>query len=80
MRTASPHPAVPLPLFSAERAEGSTHWATLRQLVTDGKVAGPLVHDARIAALCLASSVTELWTLDRDFTRFPALKTRNPLG
>ena len=43
-------------------------------------MAGPLVHDARIAALCLASSVTELWTLDRDFTRFPALKTRNPLG
>jgi uncharacterized protein len=59
--------------------EGSTHWATLRALVTDGKVAGPLVHDARIAALCLASGVTELWTLNRDFSRFPTLKTRNPL-
>jgi len=59
--------------------EGSTHWGTLRALVTDGKVAGPLVHDARIAALCLASGVTELWTLNRDFSRFPALKTRNPL-
>ena len=60
--------------------EGGTHWTTLRTLLTDGKVAGPLVHDARIAALCLASGVTELWSLNRDFSRFPALKTRNPLG
>jgi toxin-antitoxin system PIN domain toxin len=60
-------------------AEGGTHWATLRRLVMDGKVAGPLVHDARIAALCLAHGVTELCTLDRDFSRFPALKARNPL-
>ena len=60
--------------------EGSTHWTTLRALVTEGKVAGPLVHDARIAALCLASGVTELWALDRDFSRFPALKARNPLS
>jgi uncharacterized protein len=60
--------------------EGGTHWATLRTLVTDGKVAGPLVHDARIAALCLAHGVSELRSLNRDFSRFPALKTRNPLG
>jgi len=60
--------------------EGSTHWATLRVLLSDGKVAGPLVHDARIAALCLAHGVTELWTINRDFSRFPALETRNPLG
>jgi uncharacterized protein len=37
------------------------------------------VHDARIAAVCLASGVRELRTLDRDFSRFPALATRNPL-
>ena len=60
--------------------EGGTHWPTLRTLVSDGKVAGPLGHDARIAALCLAHGVSELWTLNRDFSRFPALKTRNPLG
>jgi toxin-antitoxin system PIN domain toxin len=60
-------------------SEGSTHWATLSTLLTEGKVAGSLVHDARIAALCLAHGVTELWTIDRDFSRFPALKTRNPL-
>jgi uncharacterized protein len=61
-------------------SESNTHWATLRTLVSDGKVAGPLVHDTRIAALCLAHGVSELWTLNRDFSRFPALKTRNPLG
>jgi uncharacterized protein len=59
--------------------EGSTHWTTLRRLVSEGKVTGPLVHDARIAALCLAHGVSELWTINRDFTRFPTLKTRNPL-
>jgi uncharacterized protein len=61
-------------------SEGSTHWPTLRTLVDAGQVTGPLVHDARIAALCLAHGVTELWTLNRDFSRFPALETRNPLG
>jgi len=42
-------------------------------------VAGPLVHDARIAALCRAHGVRELWTADRDFGRFPGLVVRNPL-
>jgi predicted nucleic acid-binding protein len=38
-----------------------------------------MVHDARIAALCLSHGVCELWSADRDFSRFPALRTRNPL-
>ena len=38
-----------------------------------------LVHDARIAALCGYHGVAELWSADRDFTRFPSLRTRNPL-
>ena len=38
-----------------------------------------LVHDARITACCLANGVTEIWTVDRDFSRFPDLKTRNHL-
>jgi predicted nucleic acid-binding protein len=38
-----------------------------------------LVHDARIAALCLSHGVRELWSADRDFSRFPALPVRNPL-
>ena len=60
-------------------AEGPSHWATLSRLVVAGRITGPTVHDARIAALCLAHGVTELWTADRDFSRFPELKTRNPL-
>ena len=32
-----------------------------------------------IAAICLDHGVRELWTADRDFSRFTALRTRNPL-
>ena len=59
--------------------EADNHWETLRALLEAGKVAGPMVHDARIAALCIAHGVRELWTMDRDFSRFPGLATRNPL-
>jgi hypothetical protein len=38
------------------------------------------VHDGKIAALCLAHGVRELWTADRDFGRFPALASLNPLA
>jgi uncharacterized protein len=49
------------------------------ELVDAGRVTGPLHHDARIAACCLANGVTELWTADRDYLRFPALRVSNPL-
>jgi toxin-antitoxin system PIN domain toxin len=60
-------------------AESSEHWIHLRALVEKGRVVGGRVHDARIAALCVAHGVRELWTADRDFGRFPALVTSNPL-
>jgi uncharacterized protein len=44
-----------------------------------GRVTGAKVRDARIAALCLCHGVSELWSADRDFSRFPELATRNPL-
>ena len=59
--------------------EAADHWAGLRQLLIAGGVSGGRVHDARIAAICLAHDVDELWTADRDFGRFPALRVRNPL-
>lgn len=59
--------------------ESPAHWSTLRRLLEVGHVVGPMVHDARIAALCLQHGVHELWSADRDFNRFPALRTRNPL-
>jgi toxin-antitoxin system PIN domain toxin len=60
-------------------AEDEDYWATLRTLIGQARIAGPRVHDARVAALCLAHSVRELWTSDRDFSMFPGLRTRNPL-
>jgi hypothetical protein len=60
-------------------AEGHDHWQVLRELVRKGKVVGPQVHDARVAALCAAHGVRELWTADRDFGRFRGLTVRNPL-
>ena len=61
-------------------AEGPEHWDELRALLEAGRIAGPRVHDARVAALCLAHGVRELWTADRDFSRFPSLATSNPLA
>lgn len=54
-------------------------WRTFRRLAVSGRVQGRRVHDARIAAVCLDHGVTELWTLDRDFSWYPQLRTRNPL-
>jgi toxin-antitoxin system PIN domain toxin len=60
-------------------AETSDHWSRLRDVLTTGKVQGPVVHDARIVALCSTNGVAELLTADRDFGRFPTLPVRNPL-
>jgi len=59
--------------------ETEAHLESLGELVCAGAVRGPKIHDARIATICLAHGVRELWTADRDFSRFPALQTRNPL-
>lgn len=59
--------------------EGPRYMAVLERLVVQGGVRGPVIHDARIAALCLHHGVTLLWTADRDFGRFKDLKTGNPL-
>jgi hypothetical protein len=60
-------------------SETDRHWEVLRSLIADGRVVGGKVHDARIAAICLEHGVRELWSADRDFGRFPALKVVNPL-
>ena len=60
-------------------SEAEGYWEELRAALTSGRVTGPQVHDARVAALCQLYGVEELWSADRDFGRFPNLKTRNPL-
>jgi hypothetical protein len=60
-------------------AESPGYWDLVRPVLEGGRVVGPLVHDARIAALCRQHGVIELWSADRDFSRFPAVPVRNPL-
>jgi toxin-antitoxin system PIN domain toxin len=60
-------------------AETDSHWKTLRSMMAAGQIAGGRVHDARIAAICIQHGVRELWTADRDFSRFPQLSVVNPL-
>jgi len=62
----------------AEEPEG--YWAVLARLVRKGRIQGPMVHDARVAALAILHEVDELLTADRDFGRFPELPARNPLA
>ncbi len=42
------------------------------------RVRGPVIHDARVAAICVAHGVDKLLTRDRDFALFPELRTENP--
>lgn len=59
--------------------EGPGHLDILTGLLKRAAAGGGAVHDARIAAICLAHEVGEIWTVDRDFLRFPGLRVRNPL-
>ena len=59
-------------------AEGGQRWGIpvscaheFLAVVTNPKVFKP--------AICIENSVSVLWTADRDFGRFKALKTANPL-
>ena len=51
----------------------------LQRFVDRPHVAGPVVHDARVAAICVAHGTDMLLTLDRDFSLFPELPTQDPL-
>lgn len=58
--------------------EGTAHPAAMRQALESAQATGNLVHDAHIAALLIEHGVRELWTADRDFSRFPGLRVRHP--
>ena len=60
-------------------SEAPGHLERMAMLIDRGHVAGPKIHDARIAAICLGHGVEALWTADRDFSYFPELVTHNPL-
>jgi toxin-antitoxin system PIN domain toxin len=55
-------------------------WEILGALTRRPRVRGPVIHDARVAAICVAHGVDELLTRDRDFSLFPELRVRNPMS
>lgn len=59
-------------------AEPDSFPAVLARFAQRARVRGPIIHDARVAAICLAHGVEKLITGDRDFTLFPELATNNP--
>lgn len=61
-------------------AETTRHADVMTALIGDSGVTGNLMHDAHIAALCIEHGVSELVTGDRDFARFPNVRTTNPFG
>jgi toxin-antitoxin system PIN domain toxin len=67
------------PILGLLSEDREAHWPSLKPLLISGRIAGPRVHDARVAALCVAHGVSVLLSADRDFSRFPSLELRNPL-
>jgi len=61
-------------------SETEDFWKILMPFIAQPRIRGAVVHDARIAALCIAHGIDELLTKDRDFQLFPQLKTRDPLA
>ncbi|MFP4268640.1 MAG: type II toxin-antitoxin system VapC family toxin [Spirochaetaceae bacterium] len=67
------------PTFTAIGEYGEPYFHYLEHVLNSSQARGPKVHDARIAALCLTHGVDELWSADRNFSRFPGLQVKNPL-
>ena len=59
-------------------SETSRHADVMASVLEASGVAGNLIHDAHIAALCLEHGVSELLTGDRDFSRFRGLRVSHP--
>jgi toxin-antitoxin system PIN domain toxin len=58
--------------------DGPAHFRILLKTLRESGATGNLVHDAHIAALCMEHGVSSLYTMDRDFSRFPGLKVTHP--
>jgi len=56
---------------------GDRHWGIFQRLCVETRTRGPGVTDAWYAALAIESGC-EWITFDRDFARFPGLKSRTP--
>lgn len=86
------HPAMPVAVALADLrailgspslvllAETPRHPEVMASMVETSGVAGNLIHDAHIAALCVEHGVSELLSGDRDFARFPDIRVVNPFA
>jgi hypothetical protein len=54
------------------------HWTIFQNLIVEGQTKAALMMDAHLAALAIEHGAI-LATTDRDFQKFSALKTTNPL-
>jgi toxin-antitoxin system PIN domain toxin len=59
-------------------APGPRHWEIFSRLCLAANAKGNLIPDAYMAALAIESG-TEWITADRDFSRFPGLRSKHPL-
>ena len=59
--------------------ESEDYWDKFASVASSLKLQGGAIHDGRVAAICLHHGVKELWSADRDFSRFVNLRVRNPL-
>jgi len=59
-------------------SETGRHTEVLRQVLAESPAEGNLIHDAHLVALAIEHGVDELVTYDRDFARFPQVRTRQP--
>ena len=57
---------------------GERFWPIFREQVVEAKASGPLLSDAALAAVALEQGAT-LYSTDKDFRRFAALKLVDPL-
>lgn len=57
---------------------GEQHWSLFRQMLLEGQARGAMTTDAQLAALTIECGGV-LYTTDRDFSRFPGLRWKNPL-
>ncbi len=69
--------AAPTVRLLAETDDVQVH---LARLARRPRVRGPIIHDARIVAICIAHGVERLLTRDRDFSLFPELVTLDPFA
>lgn len=57
---------------------GISHLVNLRSIAEQSGAKGNLFFDVHIAAICREHGITEILTMDRDFSRFSGIKVRRP--